>query len=157
LTFTIWRIVHHRHAKTAFSGEGARLYGGRWNSPGTPMIYCAGSQSLAILEMLAHLDSTELLKKYVLFPVEIEAAFVAHVDRSILPKNWNADPVPSGVQAIGDSWATARSSVALSVPSALVPDESNYLLNPLHPDFIYLKIGKPDAFQFDRRFARHRS
>jgi RES domain-containing protein len=149
----VWRIANHKHLKSAFTGEGARLYGGRWNSPGTLMIYTAQSQSLAILEMLVHLDSPELLKKYVLFAVEIDAVLVTPLDQSSLPKNWKADPVPATVQVVGDAWAASRSSVALSVPSALVPDESNFLLNPLHPDFPKLKIQRPSAFQFDPRFA----
>jgi RES domain-containing protein len=156
LTLTVWRIANHKHLKSAFTGEGARLYGGRWNSPGTPMIYSAQSQSLAILEMLVHLDSPELLKKYVLFAVEIDAVLVTPVDRSSLPKNWKADPVPATVQAVGDAWAASLSSVAHSVPSALVPDESNFLLNPLHPDFPKLKIQRPLAFQFDPRFTTKR-
>jgi len=156
LTLTVWRIANHRHLKTAFTGEGARLYGGRWNSPGTPMIYMAQSQSLAILEMLVHLDSPELLKKYVLFGVEIDATLVTQVDRSSLPKNWKADPVPAAVQMVGSNWAASLGSLALSVPSALVPDEFNLLLNPLQSDFPKLKIRKPVAFQFDPRFTTKR-
>jgi RES domain-containing protein len=156
LTLTVWRIANHKHLKSAFTGEGARLYGGRWNSPGTPMIYTAQSQSLAILEMLVHLDSPELLKKYVLFGVEIDAALVTPLDRSSLPKDWKADVVPASVQALGDAWATSLNSVALRVPSTLVPDESNFLLNPLHPNFPRLRIRKPITFQFDPRFAAKR-
>jgi RES domain-containing protein len=156
LTLTVWRIANHKHLKSAFTGEGARLYGGRWNSPGTPMIYTAQSQSLAILEMLVHLDSPELLKKYVLFGVEIDADLVTPLDRSSLPKDWKADTVPASVQVLGDAWMTSLSSVAISVPSALVPEESNFLLNPLHPDFLRLRIRKPVTFQFDPRFAAKR-
>jgi len=133
------------------------MYGGRWNSPGTPMVYAAQSQSLAILEMLVHLDSPNLLKRYILFGIEIETTLISPVDRSSLPKNWKTDPVPTSVQTIGDRWAASFISVALNVPSALVPDESNFLLNPLHPDFPKLKIQKPLAFQFDPRLTkRHR-
>jgi RES domain-containing protein len=154
LTLTLWRIVHPRHRKSAFSGEGARLYGGRWNSPGIPMIYAAQSQSLAALEMLVHLDSPNLLSRYLLFPVEIDAALVTALDRSLLPGNWRADPVPASVQSVGDAWATSLTSVALSVPSVLVPGESNFLLNPGHTDFARLKIGKPISFRFDSRLAK---
>jgi RES domain-containing protein len=146
---TIWRIVKEKHAKAAFTGEGARLYGGRWNSPGISVIYAAQSQSLAILETLVHLDSPELLKKYVLFGVEVDAALVSRLDISHLSKNWKDNPVPIEVQAIGDNWVESRSSAVLLVPSALVPEESNFLLNPSHPDFAKLKIRKPVAFQFD--------
>ena len=153
---TVWRIVNRKHEKTAFTGEGARLYGGRWNSPGTPMVYAAQSQSLAILEMLVHLDSPELLKKYILFGVEIDADLVAALDRSLLPKDWQANPVPANVQAVGDAWIASGNSLALSVPSALVPGESNFLVNQLHPKFPKLKIRKPVPFQFDPRLVGQR-
>jgi len=117
------------------------------------MVYTAQSQSLAILEMLVHLDSPEVLKKYLLFGVQVDEALISPVDPSRLPKNWKADPVPVEVQAVGDAWVRGSESAVLSVPSALVPDESNFLLNPLHPDFPKLKIRKPVAFQFDPRFA----
>ena len=148
-----WRITKRKHAKSAFSGEGARIYGGRWNRRGTAMIYTAESQSLAVLEILVHLDSPELLKKYVLFEVGIEESYILDLDASALPRNWRAEPPPSRVQAIGDDWANQSTSAVLRVPSALVPGESNYLLNPLHADFRKLRIGKAIPFQFDRRFA----
>lgn len=154
---TAWRLVHDRHRDAAFSGEGARLYGGRWNSLGVPMIYTAESRSLAVLETLVHLDSLEFLKRYLLFSVEIEANLVKYLDRSSLPKNWQSNLVSASSQEIGDAWAAGQSSVALSVPSVIIPDESNFVLNPAHPDFSRLKIHKPSAFQFDPRLAkRHR-
>ena len=117
------------------------------------MVYTAQSQSLAILEMLVHLDSPEVLKKYLLFGVQVDEALISPVDPSRLPKNWKADPVPAEAQAVGDAWVRSGESAVLSVPSALVPDESNFLLNPVHPEFVKLKIRKPVAFQFDPRFA----
>ena len=150
---TVWRIVKQKHAKSAFSGEGARLYGGRWNHPGTAMIYAAGSQSLAILEMLVHLDSPDLLNRYVLFGIAVDESLVTKLDRTALPKNWKKDPAPGKVQAIGDAWANSFESVALSVPSVLVPSESNFLINPRHSDFSKLSIGRPLNFRFDTRFA----
>jgi RES domain-containing protein len=154
LTLSAWRITKQKHAKSAFSGEGARIYGGRWNSPGTAMIYTAQSQALAVLEMLIHLDSPELLKRYSLFEVEMDLLYVAELDLSNLPRNWRANPTPAGVRAIGDDWVASRRSVALRVPSALVPAESTFLLNPQHPDFSKLCIGKAVPFQFDPRLAR---
>ncbi len=132
---TAWRIVKRKHAKSAFSGEDARLFGGRWNSPGVPLIYTAESQSLATLEMLVHLDAPELLEKYILFKVAIEASLVIDVDPAELPKNWKARSSTSTCRALGDKWAGARVSVALRVPSAIVLSEHNFLINPLHPDF----------------------
>lgn len=151
-----WRITQRRHADTAFSGEGARLFGGRWNSPGIPLIYVAQSQSLAVLEVLVHLDTPALLEKYVLFEVEFALPFVTDLDRSVLPKNWKSDPVPEGVQALGDKWASSGSSAVLRVLSVLVPEESNFLINPRHSDFVSIVISAPRSFQFDPRLGKRR-
>jgi RES domain-containing protein len=151
-----WRITKRKHARRAFTGDGARLYGGRWNSPGTSIIYTADSQSLAVLEILVHLDSPELLKKYVLFQVEMDESYILDLDASALPRNWRAEPAPGRVQKIGDDWATQSTSPVLRVPSALVPGESNYLLNPRHSDFRKLQISQPLPFDFDPRLSGRR-
>jgi len=151
---TAWRIVKRSRARTAFSGEGARLYGGRWNSPGVAIVYTAGSQSLAALEMVVHLDSSELLRNYVVFEVAIDESLVVKLEPSQLPRNWRADPPPRKVREIGDAWARAGTSAVLQVPSATLPAEHNFLLNPGHQDFPILVIGKPSSFRFDIRLAR---
>lgn len=151
-----WRITKRKHARSAFTGEGARLYGGRWNSPGTAIVYTAESRSLAVLEILVHLDSPELLKKYVLFQVEIDESYIGDIDRWALPRNWRTEPAPSKVQNIGDEWSTNGTSAVLRVPSSLVPGESNFLLNPRHPDFPKLKFSEPIPFQFDGRLIERR-
>ena len=153
MSITAWRIVKQKNEKTAFTGEGARLYGGRWNSPGTAMVYTAQSQSLAALEMLAHLDSADLLGQYVFFDVTMEDSMVAVLDPSSLPKNWPAEPPPNKLRLLGDAWADAATSVALRVPSSIIPAESNYLLNPKHLDFAKLQIGKAVPFRYDARLA----
>jgi RES domain-containing protein len=149
-----WRITQQKHAKTAFSGDGARLYGGRWNSPGVAMVYAAQSQSLAVLEVLVHLEGPELLRKYVFLEATFDPSLVIELDRPSLPKNWRSDPVPKAVRAIGDRWALSGESAVLRVPSVLVPDESNFLLNPRHPDFAKITVSRPNAFRFDGRLAR---
>lgn len=151
-----WRITQRRLAGAAFSGEGARRFGGRWNSLGIPVIYVAQSQSLAMLEVLVHLDTPALLEKYVLFEVEFASPLIKDLDRSQLPKNWRFDPVPEAVQAIGDDWASSGSSALLRVPSVLVPEESNFLINPRHPDFGSIAISNPRSFEFDQRLAKRR-
>lgn len=153
--FSVWRITSKNFIKSAFDGEGARLFGGRWNTPGIPLIYTAESRSLAVLEILVHLDSPDLLRKYVLFEVKIENARVTHLDPGSLPDNWRADPPSIDTQKIGNDWANSARSVVLRVPSAIVPGEFNFLLNPRHPDFRKLKIGQPESFFFDPRLARH--
>ena len=151
-----WRITKRKHARSAFTGEGARLFGGRWNTPGAALIYTADSQALAVLEILVHLDSPELLKKYVLFPVEIDEAYILALDPTSLPRNWRAEPAPTRVQKMGDAWVDSGASAVLRVPSSLVPGESNFLLNPKHPDFRKLTIGAPIPFQFDPRLTQRR-
>jgi len=151
---TAWRITKRKHARNAFTGEGAREFGGRWNNPGTAIVYTAQSQSLAALEMLAHLDSSELLRKYVLIGVEFDQSLISAVGPAALPRNWRSDPAPPEIRSIGDNWVLSGSSAILQVPSALVPAENNFLLNPAHQDFARLRFGKALAFRFDPRLNR---
>lgn len=149
-----WRITKQKHAKTAFSGEGARLYGGRWNSAGRPVIYTAESRALALAEILVHLESAQTLSRYVVFQVEIHESCIADLDVDSLPKNWRRVPALKRLQAIGDDWLASGKSAVLRVPSAIVLGEFNYLLNPLHPDFAKLQIHGPEKFSIDRRLAK---
>ena len=143
-----WRIVKEKHAATAFSGEGARLYGGRWNSAGVGLVYTSGTQALAALESLVHLNPPVIFK-YAAIPVEFDAALVEKAPA--LPADWADQPAPPSTQAIGDLWAKEARSAVLQLPSVIIPGESNYLLNPAHPDFKKISIGKPAAFAFDPR------
>ena len=148
---TGWRIVKSRRTRSAFDGEGARLYGGRWNSPSTRMVYVAGSVSLAVLEVLVHLGDVGVLSSYSLCAVEFEDGLIEPLDRSRLPADWRSYPAPPGSREIGDAWVKGGSSVILEVPSAVVERESNYLINPAHPDFASVNVGEPEPFEFDSR------
>ena len=149
MTLSAWRIVKAKHAASAFSGIGARLAGGRWNSPGHPVVYTAASASLAMLEMLVHLQSEELLKRYVLFEVTFDDSLVTTVVPTSLPKTWRKSPPPAALQRIGYAWLAAGTSAILRVPSVIVPAEYNYLLNPAHADFGRIAIGPKMSAQFD--------
>lgn len=151
---SVWRITKRKHARNAFTGEGARLYGGRWNNPGVAVIYTAENQSLAALEMLVHLDNPALLDSYVLIEVSVEKSLILNLDLREWPKDWRESPPPARLREIGDAWVAARKSVGLRVPSALVPDESNFLLSPRHADFDKVKIGKPVPFHYDSRLIK---
>lgn len=146
-----FRIVKARLARHAFTGDGARRYGGRWNSPGSPVIYLASTTSLAMLEMLVHLHARDLLSAYVVFPVEFEDTLVTEVDRKALPRDWRSSPASPQVQYIGDQWIAASASAVLRVPSAIVDHEFNYLLNPMHAQFGEIAIGKKQPIKFDPR------
>jgi RES domain-containing protein len=152
-----WRILKTSRAATAFDGEGARLHGGRWNSPGTAVVYTSESLSLAVLELLVHLQATRLLGSYCSIAVDFDDALVDAVEAAALPRGWTRYPAPSALQEIGDQWVAGRRSVVLRVPSAVVPGESNFLLNPGHPDFARVVIGPPRPFVLDPRLTERSS
>ena len=145
-----WRIVKEKHAATAFDGEGARIYGGRWNSAGTPMVYTSATLSLAALESLVHLHPPVSFR-YVAIAVEFDETRVETVDAAGLPGDWTEEPPPPSTQWLGDQWVKEARSAVLEIPSVIVPSESNFLLNPHHPDFRHIQIGKPVPFAFDPR------
>lgn len=149
----LWRIVKRTRTAGAFDGEGARRTGGRWNSPGTRVVYTAEHASLAALELLAHLQRSSVLMSYALIPCEIPDELVERVDRKQLPRTWRSSPAPAALQRLGDAWAASRRSVALEVPSAIVEVERNVLLNPAHPDFARVAVGEPIAFAYDLRLV----
>jgi len=151
---TAWRIVKTRFAAQAFDGEGARLNGGRWNSVGVRMVYTAASISLAVLELVVHLENTDVLHSYSLCAVHFDDAAVTRLDRSRLPINWADSPAPPELFAIGDAWIAGQSSVVLEVPSAVIESETNYLINPGHPGFKSLIIDPPRPFTLDPRLLR---
>jgi RES domain-containing protein len=146
-----WRIVKRRHVEEAFNGEGARLYGGRWNSPGVPVVYVAESRALAALEIMAGLRSRATLNAYVLIEVRFEEYLVEELDRDSLPVAWRTSPPRPETQAIGDRWVREARSVVLRVPSVVIPAEFNFLLNPTHPEFDAVEILGPTPFEFDSR------
>ncbi len=154
---SVWRITKQKLAKTAFTGDGARLYGGRWNSPGKLVVYTAESRALALAELLVHLESSGVLSRYIVFQVEIDESYIAHLDLHDLPKNWRAEPAPKRLQTLGDEWLDSGKSAVLRVPSAIVGGEFNYLLNPLHPDFSKLRIHLPEKFAIDKRLVKWRT
>ena len=145
-----WRIVRAERAAEAFSGEGARRFGGRWNAPGTPMIYLSEHLSLAALETLVHLNPRVALR-FKAFAVEIADAEIETLDVKTLPPDWRTEPPPTNTVKIGNTWAKKAAALSLSVPSAIVPQERNFLLNPRHPAFAKLQIGEPIDFSFDSR------
>jgi len=147
-----WRIVKARHSANAFDGEGARRLGGRWNSPGTGMIYTSETAALAALEMLVHLSRFTTLTAYVVIRCDFAEKLVT--DAGKLPSNWRKFPAPPQLQAIGDAWVKSGKSAVLRVPSTIIPSESNYLLNPAHASFDRIKIGRPERFELDIRLIR---
>lgn len=153
---TVWRLTTARRLKSAFSGEGARLYGGRWNPKGVPLVYTAQSQALAVLEMMVQDEA--LAARYAMIPAQVpDAVAIERVDARSLPAGWRSMRHLETLREIGGEWARSRRSAVLAVPSAVIPAEINFLLNPLHPEFRRIRIGKPAAFRLDPRLLAKRS
>lgn len=119
------------------------------------MVYTAETPSLAALEMLVHLDADQLLRQfYVLIPVEFDESLVEAIGPADLPDNWNDSSSPPELRAIGDDWIRSRRSLVLKVPSAVVPQERLFLLNPEHRNADKLQVGEPQSFQYDPRLLK---
>jgi len=146
-----FRIVKRRHAPEAFTGEGARIHGGRWNRPGTPMVYAARTRALAALESLAHFAGAERRIAFVIYEIEIPDALVLSIDPDTLPAGWRTNEPSAITQDLGTAWQREGHSVALAVPSALIPEESCVLFNPEHPGTARVTVSYPVAFAFDER------
>lgn len=150
---TIWRIVTARFAETAFSGEGARLFGGRWNRKGLPVVYTAESRSLALLEMMVQDDP--LRARYLLIPALVPPQVsLREIDAAELGGDWRLLSARDHLQALGNDWLQRRESCILSVPSAVIPAERNFLINPLHPDFSKITLGAFESLETDVRLLR---
>ena len=147
----LYRITNAKYADD-LSGTGARLYGGRWNSEGKSMVYLASSRSLAVLEALAHFIPTNIPDDFVMLTIEAPDDFYA-IPENVLPDNWNGYPEQYILKQIGNSFLQRNEHLLLKVPSALVPEEFNYLLNPSHPKAGKLKIVKKTSFNFDERLV----
>ncbi|HKJ64371.1 MAG TPA: RES family NAD+ phosphorylase [Desulfopila sp.] len=146
-----YRLIKQKRWKSAFTGEGARLYGGRWNRQGVPLVYTSDSLALACLEILVHLPSSDLLQDYIYMEAVFSSDLVVNAQ---LVDGWNARPVPAASQSIGDRWVRDKTSPVLRVPSVIVPKGSNYLLNISHPDFEKITLGDPVQLDFDSRLQK---
>jgi RES domain-containing protein len=152
MPLTAWRLVKAKHASTAFDGEGARRYGGRWNLRGTAVVYLGGSLSLAALEIFVHLTAEDARLAFSAIQVDIpDGVSIGTLEPQQLPENWREEPPPDACKALGTTWAKAGKTTLLRVPSVIVPSEYNFLLNPAHRGARRLKIHSPQPFGFDDR------
>jgi RES domain-containing protein len=147
----LYRIFDHAYRASAMSGEGAALTGGRWNSKGVRMVYTSETLALALLEIMSNARRTIPPGKVFLAIDVPEQLRVEHLRQQDLPARWMTAPAPRRLQEIGDDWIRRARSVALTVPSAIVPLERNALLNPSHPDFERIVVGAPQRILVDKR------
>jgi RES domain-containing protein len=152
VTRTIWRLEKSTYADAVTSGEGARRVGGRWTSPGLRAVYCAERLSLAILEVIVHAPNpSERRVPRVRFRVELADALVDQLPLERLPEAFSPRTPYAVTQEIGDDWLRDARRPALAVPSAIVPAERTYILNPLHPAFDRIAWGRAEPISLDDR------
>ena len=154
---SVWRMIKRIYAKQAFTGIGSRLHGTRWTPPGIPVVYTAETAALAAWEVVVHLPKHQFPSNYVIFRLLVPEDAIAVLAPDALPAGWDTDPPSPATQAIGARWVAGRTSLVLQVPSVVIRPESNFLINPEHPEFAALTFPKPEPFVFDARyFARPR-
>ena len=150
----LFRLTQSKHGKT-LSGKGAAISGGRWNTPGTEMIYSAGNRSLAMAEVAVHFSIATLPAGYMMMTIQVpDAISVSDIDSKPLPIDWNQFPPLRAMQLIGDRFIQEGKSCLLKVPSAVTNGDFNYLLNPMHADFKKIKIIGYDLFPFNNRLFK---
>jgi len=153
----VWRISKARYTGEAFSGEGAATWGGRWNRPGYGVVYTSETLSLAALEYFVNMEPDTVPDDLVAVTAEIpESLKILSLRLEDVPGDWRAYPAPPSNKTIGVEWLKKRESAVLAVPSVVIPSERNFLLNPAHPAFRKIRLGKPEQFGFDSRMWKGR-
>lgn len=150
----LWRLVKSGRAASAWDGEGAFLFGGRWNSRGVRAVYASSTLALALLEVLVHLDPAEPLPAMCAISARVPAGSLAELPAHAGNTGESAIQFPYSLQTsrrLGDEWMRSNAGAVLAVPSTIIPTESNYLINPAHPGFQKIVIGRPRAFLPDNR------
>ena len=150
----VYRIAKKEYIED-LSGNGAKRTGGRWNSKGTPVLYCASTSSLAILEKLVSIDMDLLPDDLCIAALEIPKSKILKIPEEELPKNWNHYPSPDALKSIGKSWIELGNFCTLQIPSAVNPMESNYLINVKHPLMEKIKIKEITLFRIDNRLSKY--
>ncbi|HXF12949.1 MAG TPA: RES family NAD+ phosphorylase [Terriglobales bacterium] len=155
----MYRVLRKPYARTPFDGEGSYQYGGRWSSPGTRLSYASEHQSLAMLEYFVHLEASDAPPDLVLASADIpDDLSRQQIEVGTLPANWRETPAPAELARLGDEFVLTGKDCILIVPSALVPNENNWLVNPLHEEFQKIKIRETEPLTYDSRLsARGRS
>ncbi len=153
----LFRIAKARHIGD-LTGEGARLFGNRWNQKGIPVIYTSENLSLAALEYLVHMPLVLAPPhlRYRSFDVPDDVKITKSGVKT-LPAGWDAMPFREETARIGSAWALSGKTLMLRVPSVMVPGEHNFLINPLHADFRKIRTGRPRPFRFDERLLRRKT
>lgn len=146
----VYRISRTKYARD-LSGEGARLFGGRWNQKLIPCLYTAESRSLAVLEYTVNINIDDIPRALSMITLEIPDKDILRPTMLALPGDWDAVPAPESTKDFGTSLLRQQHRLVIRVPSSVVPEEYNYLINPLHPDITGVKILNVADFVYDVR------
>jgi RES domain-containing protein len=150
-----WRVDNKKWEAQSFSGLGASLEGGRWNSAGVPVVYASKHLAMAAQEKFIHLPRPlPRSSLYLRFRIRFGRLAITRLNVPDLPSDWRAEPLPESTQRIGDAWVASARTAILSIPSVLYPEELNYVLNPAHPDYPRIEVAAAEPFTFDPRMAR---
>lgn len=146
----VYRLTKGRY-KNELSGKGAEKFGGRWNHIGVKLIYTVESRALCLAEIAVHIPLGVIPSNYFLQTIQFPSGEALRIDKSRLPKAWKRFPHIPQTKTIGDEFVAKNHFLVLTVPSAIVPDEMNFLINPEHPAFGKVEIVKIEVFKFDKR------
>jgi RES domain-containing protein len=147
----LYRITQEQYAND-LSGRGAEIHGGRWNSPGRRVVYCSTTASLALLETLAWTQLALLLKSgFVLNTIRCDSESIRDISTALLSGGWMSTAAYPETQRIGDAWLEENATLMLRVPSAVLPLESNILLNPRHPEMAHVHVADQYDLVLDPR------
>lgn len=150
----VYRLCRKAYAND-LSGRGAELNGGRWNGKGTAMIYTSVARALCMVEIMVHIPAGIIPKDFYLVSISIpDDIDISAIGPKDLPENWDRHPIAASIQKIGNDFISAQKALVLKVPSAIVKDEWNYLINALHQDFKAVKIIATEPFSFDTRLFK---
>ncbi len=150
----LYRFCRKRQAND-LSGTGAKLVGGRWSSPGVAMLYTSESRALALAEYWVHVHPSDLPTDACVVEIGVsDTASMMSMPLSSLPEKWRAGPPLTSLRQAGDQWVLNKQSLILQVPSAVMPLESNYILNPVHQDMAETSIISIADYVWDRRMER---
>jgi RES domain-containing protein len=151
----LYRVVRQKYLYD-LSGNGSKLFGGRWNSPGIPALYTSASKSLAVLEALTNAPPAILQNDFSILILEIAGkVLIDEFQEKDLPKNWKTYPAPVNLAKLGDKWLVAKKRLLLKVPSVVISSEYNFVINPLHKDMKKVKIIASERLELDTRVISH--
>lgn len=148
----VFRITGKKHARD-MSGNGAAIYGGRWNKKGSPVLYTGETKEIALLETIVHTPPA-IIPALEILAIEIPDDSIEILSINDLPDNWTNYPAPEILAEIAENWIASNKSIALKVPSCIIHSSNNYILNCRHPDYNKVKIIEQKGFHFDTRLTK---